>query len=131
MKKVKTEGQQGDHLEMLIFNLTIHHLWGRVLVKYPQVRSLPYLDDGYISHLVKRHTNSLCNLPDVLRSVMSGLSTVLGKTTFRLIEIVQMYFETGLGGETLVRTEVDLGRPRFDPRRGRWKTWKTLPWVYK
>jgi hypothetical protein len=33
---------------MLIFNLTIHHLWGRVLAKYPQVRALEYADDGYI-----------------------------------------------------------------------------------
>ncbi len=31
---------------MLIFNLTIHHLWGHVLAKYPQVRE--YTDDGYI-----------------------------------------------------------------------------------
>ena len=29
--KVKTGGQQGDPLEMLTFNLTIHHLWGREL----------------------------------------------------------------------------------------------------
>ena len=29
----KTDGQQGDPLEMLIFNLTIHNLWGRVLEK--------------------------------------------------------------------------------------------------
>ena len=31
----KTGGQQGDPLEMLVFNLTIHHLWGRVLEKFP------------------------------------------------------------------------------------------------
>jgi hypothetical protein len=28
--KDKTGGQKGDPLEMWIFNLTIHHLWGRV-----------------------------------------------------------------------------------------------------
>jgi hypothetical protein len=28
--KGKTGGQEGDPLEMLIFNLTIHHLWVRV-----------------------------------------------------------------------------------------------------
>ncbi len=27
LAKGKTGGQQGDPLEMLIFNLTIHHLW--------------------------------------------------------------------------------------------------------
>ncbi len=36
--KDKTDGQQVDPLEMLILNLTIHHLWGQVLSKYPQVR---------------------------------------------------------------------------------------------
>jgi hypothetical protein len=30
LAKDKTDGQQGDPLEMLIFNLTIHNLWGRV-----------------------------------------------------------------------------------------------------
>ena len=44
----KTGGQQGFPLEMLIFNLTIHNLWGRVLAKYPQARALAYADDGYI-----------------------------------------------------------------------------------
>ncbi len=33
---------------MLILNLTIHHLWGHVLAKYPQVRVFAYVDDGYI-----------------------------------------------------------------------------------
>ncbi len=31
LTKGKTGGQQGDPLEMLTFNLTIHHLWGREL----------------------------------------------------------------------------------------------------
>ncbi len=33
LAKDKTGGQQGDPLEMLIFKLTIHNLWGRVLAK--------------------------------------------------------------------------------------------------
>jgi hypothetical protein len=36
--KGKTGGQQGDPLEMLIFNITIHHLWGRVLSKFQETR---------------------------------------------------------------------------------------------
>jgi hypothetical protein len=32
--KVKTDGQQGRPIEMLIFNLTIHNLWGLVVVKF-------------------------------------------------------------------------------------------------
>ena len=48
LPKVKTGGQQGDPLEMLKFNLTIHHVWGRVLSKFPHDRVVPYVDDGYM-----------------------------------------------------------------------------------
>ena len=48
LAKGKTGGQQGDPLEMLIFNLTIHHLWGRVLEKFQEDRTVAYDDDGYI-----------------------------------------------------------------------------------
>ena len=48
LAKGKTGGQQRDPLEMLVFNLTIHHLWGRVLSKFPGTRAVPYTDDGYI-----------------------------------------------------------------------------------
>ena len=33
---------------MLIFNLTIHNLWGRVLAKFQEARAVAYADDGYI-----------------------------------------------------------------------------------
>ena len=46
--KGKTGGQQGDPLEMLTFNLTIHHLLGRVLSKFQEARTIVYTDDGYI-----------------------------------------------------------------------------------
>ena len=48
--KGKTGGQEGEPLEMLIFNLTIHHLlwWGRVLEKFQEARVVAYADDGYI-----------------------------------------------------------------------------------
>ena len=48
LTKGKTGGQEGDPLEMLIFNLTIHHLWGRVLAKFQEARAVAYADDGYI-----------------------------------------------------------------------------------
>ena len=48
LAKGKTGGQQGDPLEMLIFNLTIHHLWGRVLAKFQETRVMTYADGGYI-----------------------------------------------------------------------------------
>ena len=46
LKKGKTGGQEGDPLELLIFNLTIQYLWGRVLVKFQEVRVIVYADDG-------------------------------------------------------------------------------------
>ncbi len=33
---------------MLIFNLIIHNLWGRVLVKFQEARAVAYVDDEYI-----------------------------------------------------------------------------------
>ena len=48
LAKGKTGGHQGDPLEMLVFNLTIHHLWGRVLSKFPGALVVVYTDDGYI-----------------------------------------------------------------------------------
>jgi hypothetical protein len=32
----------------IAFNLTIHHLWGRVLAKFQEARAIAYDDDGYI-----------------------------------------------------------------------------------
>ncbi len=46
--KNKTGGQQVDPLEMLICNLTTHHIWGHVLAKFQGVRVVTYVDDGYI-----------------------------------------------------------------------------------
>jgi hypothetical protein len=46
--KGKTGGQQEDPLEMLIFNLTVHHIWGRVLATFQGVRVVAYADNGYI-----------------------------------------------------------------------------------
>jgi hypothetical protein len=49
LTKGKTGGHQGDPLEMLVFNLTTSHLWGRVLTKFQESREIPYTDDGYIN----------------------------------------------------------------------------------
>ncbi len=48
LAKGKTEGQNGDPLEILIFNLTIHHLWGRVLGKFPEARAIAYLHQDQV-----------------------------------------------------------------------------------
>jgi hypothetical protein len=45
----KTGGQQGDPLEMFVFCLSVHHLWGRTLSKHHQdACAVAYADDGYI-----------------------------------------------------------------------------------
>jgi len=45
----KTGGQQGDPLEMIVFCLTVHHLWGRTLNNhYQDACTVAYADDGYI-----------------------------------------------------------------------------------
>jgi hypothetical protein len=45
----KTGGQQGDPFEMIVFCLTIHHLWGRTLDKHNQDSCVvAYADNGYI-----------------------------------------------------------------------------------
>ena len=45
----KTGGQQGVPLEMIVFCLTVHHLWGRTLATHNQdACAVAYADDGYI-----------------------------------------------------------------------------------
>jgi len=65
--KGKTGGQQGDPLEMLIFNLTIHHLWGRVLEKFQEARAVAYADDGYIKGKLSVALQVLAELKRVLK----------------------------------------------------------------
>ena len=48
LTKGKTGGQQGDPLEILIFSLTIHHLWGLVLTRFPESRTIVYPCDDHI-----------------------------------------------------------------------------------
>ena len=63
----KTGGQQGDPLEMLIFNLTIHNLWGRVLAKFQEARTVAYDDDGYIKGKLRVALQVLAELKRVLK----------------------------------------------------------------
>ena len=67
LAKSKTGGQQGDPLEMLLFNLTIHHLWGRVLTRFPEARAIAYADDGYIKANLSVTLQVLAELKCVLK----------------------------------------------------------------
>jgi hypothetical protein len=76
--KGKTGGQQGDPLEMLIFNLTIHHLWGRVLVQFQETRAVT-VDDGYIKTKLSVVLQDLPDLKTVFKTDV-GLELNVSKT---------------------------------------------------
>ncbi len=78
--KGKTGGQQGDPLEMLIFNLTIHHLWGRVLAKFQEARTVEYADDGYIKAKLSVALQVVAELKTVFK-VDAGLERNVSKTS--------------------------------------------------
>jgi hypothetical protein len=77
--KGKTGGQQGDPLEMLIFNLTVHHIWGRVLAKFQGSRTVTYVDDDYIKGKLSETLQVLVELKRVLKED-AGLELNISKT---------------------------------------------------
>ena len=80
LAKGNTGGQQGDPLEMLVFNLTTLHLWGRTLAKYPQAPALAYADDGYIKARMSVALQVLAELKHVLKED-AGLDLNVSKTS--------------------------------------------------
>ncbi len=76
----KTGGQQGHPLEMLIFNLTIRNLWGRVIKKFQEARSVAYADDGYIQGNLSVVLQVLVELKRVLKED-AGLELNVSKTS--------------------------------------------------
>jgi hypothetical protein len=52
---------------MLVFNLTIHNLWGRVLEKFQETRTVAYADDGYIKGKLNVALQVLAELKRVLK----------------------------------------------------------------
>jgi hypothetical protein len=65
---------------MLIFNLTIHHLWGRVLAKFPEARAIAYADDGYIKAKLSIALQVLAELKAVFKAD-AGLELNVSKTS--------------------------------------------------
>ncbi len=78
--KDKTDGQQGDPLEMLKFNLTILILWGRVLTTIQEARTVPCPDDGYIKDKMNVSLQALVELKRVLKED-AGLEFNVSKTS--------------------------------------------------
>jgi hypothetical protein len=81
LAKGKTGGQQGDPLEMLIFNLTVHHVWARGLAKF-QARAIAYADDAYIKAKLSVVLQVLAELKHVLKQD-AGLELIVSKTSIR------------------------------------------------
>jgi len=65
---------------MLIFNLTVHHLWGLVLAKYVQVRALAYANDGYIKARMSVALQVLADLKHVFKEDV-GLDLNISNTS--------------------------------------------------
>jgi hypothetical protein len=65
---------------MLIFNLTIHHLWGRVLAKFQEARAIAYADDGYIKAKLSIALQVLAELKAVFKAD-AGLELNVSKTS--------------------------------------------------
>ncbi len=86
--KGKTDGQQGDPLEMLIFNLTVHHIWGRVLAKFQGARVVAYPDDGYIKGKLYESLQVLAEFKRVLKED-TGLDLNISKTVILPKDITQ------------------------------------------
>ena len=86
--KGKTGGQQGDPQEMLIFNLTVHHIWGRVLAKFQGARAVAFADDGYIKGKLSVVLQVLAELKRVLKED-AGLELNISKTVILSKDITQ------------------------------------------
>jgi len=64
---------------MLIFNLSIHHLWGHVLTKFQEAPAIAYADDGYIRAKLSVALEVLAELKHVLKQD-AGLELNVSKT---------------------------------------------------
>ena len=79
--KVKTGGQEGDPLEILMFNLTtLHRSTGTYTCKVPADPSACYADDGYIKSNMSVTLQVLTNLKCVLKED-DGLDLHVVKTS--------------------------------------------------
>jgi hypothetical protein len=73
---------------MLIFNLTVHHIWGRVLAKFQGDRVVAYADDGYIKGKLSEALQVLTELKHVLKED-TGLELNISKTVILPKDITQ------------------------------------------
>ena len=108
LTKGLTGGQQGDPWEMLVFCLTVHHLWGKVLVRFPDSRTVAYTDDGYIKSKLSVALRVLTELKLVFKED-SGLEFNVGKTSV-LPKGVSQQVVFVIGTDDFIRTFVAKAR---------------------
>ena len=73
---------------MLIFNLTVQHIWGRVLAKFQGARAVAYADDDYIKGKLSAVLQVLPELKRVLKED-AGLELNISKTAILSKAITQ------------------------------------------
>ena len=98
LTKGKTGGHQGDSLEILIFNLTIHHLWGLVVAKLSETRAIVNDEDDYIKAKLIVSLQGLVELKRVLKEDV-GLELSISKTTVLLKD--QLVLGSSLASNTV------------------------------
>jgi hypothetical protein len=77
----KTGGQQGDPLEMTVFCLIVHHLWGRTLNKHHQdACAVAHADDGCIKAKLSVALEVLSDIKHVLKEEDAGLALNFDRT---------------------------------------------------
>ena len=81
-KRCGLDAGSGDSLEMIVFCISIHHLWGRTLAKYQQhACAIAYADDGYIKAKLSVVLKVLSDIQQVFKED-AGLELQLDKTAF-------------------------------------------------
>jgi hypothetical protein len=75
---------------MLISNLTTLHLWGRVLAKFQEVRTIAYEDDGYMKTNMSVTIQVLTELKRVLKED-GGLDLNVSKTSVLPKGVTQLF----------------------------------------
>ncbi len=123
LTKGKTGGQQGDPLEMLIFNLTTHHLCGQVLAKFQEARVITYNDDGYIKDKLSVDLRSWLNSRSFSKKMLVWSSMSLRDPSSRLRALRRRM--------CWCSTQHHCCQLRIDTPQSGNRPWLLLPWRFR
>jgi hypothetical protein len=103
---------------MLIFNMTIQHLWCRVLAKFQEARAIAYADDGYIKAKLSVALQVLAELKHIFKED-AGLELNVSKTSISKGVTQQVAFDVAqsiiTASPALTHISADLARASFCP----------------